>query len=91
MRDHPHQVIATDVPEPYERAPFEFDHDITRREAWMFAPLIAAAVTLPLVATVLFGLSTWHLASGEASLSTTQPTTFASRWPAREMPLVVVR
>jgi hypothetical protein len=91
MRDNLHQVIATDIPEPNERAPFEFDHDITRREAWMFTPLIAAAVTLPLIATVLFGLSAWHLASREASLSAPRATTFASRWPDREMPLVVVR
>ena len=42
-----HDVIATDIPdraEPAERAPLEIDEDLTRQDAWMFAPLIAAAV-----------------------------------------------
>ena len=63
MRDNLRNAIATDIPEPYEVAPFELDHDITRRDSWMFAPLIAAAVTLPIVATVLLGASAWHLAT----------------------------
>ena len=63
MRDTLRQTIATDIPEPCELAPFEFDHDITRRDSWMFAPLIAAAVTLPIIATVLLGASAWHLAT----------------------------
>jgi hypothetical protein len=91
MRDNLRDAIATDIPEPYERAPFELDHDLPRRDSWMFAPLIAAAVTLPIIATVLFGVSAWHLVSGEASLYSSQPTTFASRWPNREMPTIVVR
>jgi hypothetical protein len=41
---------------------------------------------------VLLGASAWNLATNnEASLYSSQPTTFASRWPNREMPLVVVR
>ena len=92
MRDNLRNAVATDIPEPYEVAPFELDHDITRRDSWLFAPLIAAAVTLPIVATVLLGASAWNLATNnEASLYSSQPTTFASRWPNREMPLVVVR
>lgn len=92
MRDNLRNTIATDLREPSEVAPFELDHDITRRDSWMFAPLIAAAVTLPIVATVLLGASAWHLAtSDEASLYSSQPTTFATRWPSREMPLIVVR
>jgi hypothetical protein len=92
MPDTLRNAIATDIPESSEVAPFELDQDITRRDSWMFAPLIAAAVTLPIVATVLLGASAWHLAtSGEASVYSTQPTTFATRWPSREMPLVVVR
>jgi hypothetical protein len=90
MRHNLRDAIATDLPEPYERAPFELDHDITRRDSWMFAPLIAAAVTLPIVVTVLLGASAYQLATG-TSLYSSQPTTFATRWPSREMPLVVIR
>ena len=94
MRDKLRNAIATDVTdiaEPYEVAPFELDHDITRRDSWMFAPLIAAAVTLPIVATVLLGASTYRLVTNETSATSSQPTTFASRWPNREMPMIVVR
>lgn len=91
MRDL-RETIAADVPEPYETAPFELDHDITRRDGWMFAPLIAAAVTLPILATVFLGASVWQIATGdEVAAYSGQPTTFASRWPSREMPTVVVR
>jgi hypothetical protein len=90
MPDNLRNAIATDVPEPSAVAPFELDHDITRRDSWMFAPLIAAAVTLPIIATVFLGASAYQLATG-TSLYSSQPTTFASRWPSREMPLVVVR
>ena len=48
----------------------------------MFVPLIATAVTLPLVATVLLAVSAWHLANNGPSIASTQPTTFASRWEA---------
>jgi hypothetical protein len=91
MRDNLRNAIATDIPEPYEVAPFELDHDITRRDSWMFAPLIAAAVTLPIVATMLLGASAYRLATNDASAYSSQPTTFASRWPSREMPTIVVR
>ena len=91
MRDKLRNAIATDIPEPYEVAPFELDHDITRRDSWMFAPLIAAAVTLPIVVTVLLGVSAYRLATNEASAYSSQPTTFASRWPTREMPTIIVR
>jgi hypothetical protein len=91
MRDNLRNAIATDIPEPYEVAPFELDHDITRRDSWMFAPLIAAAVTLPIAVTVLLGVSAYRLATNEASAYSSQPTTFASRWPSREMPSIVVR
>ena len=90
MRDNLHNAIATDIPEPYDTAPFELDHDITRRDSWLFAPLIAAAVALPIVATVFLGASAYQLATG-TSLYSSQPTTFATRWPTREMPLVVIR
>jgi len=80
MRDNLHGLIASDIPAPVERAPLELDDDITRKDAWMFAPLIAAAVTLPLIATVLLAVSAWHLINNEPSIASTQPATFASRW-----------
>ena len=77
-----HDVIATDipVPAPAERAPLELDEDITRKDAWMFAPLIVAAVTLPLVATMLLAVSAWNLAGNGRSMASAPPATFASRW-----------
>lgn len=80
MRDELHDVIATDIPPPVERAPLELDEDITRKDAWMFAPLIVAAVTLPLVATMLLAVSVWNLASNGPSMASAPPATFASRW-----------
>ena len=86
-----HDVIATDIPAPAERAPLELDDDLTAKDAWMFAPLIATAVTLPLFATVLLGASAWHLATSGPSIASTQPTTFAMRWPDKSMPQIVLR
>lgn len=90
MRSQLRDVIATDIPGPAPapgRAPLEIDEDLTRRDAWMFAPLIAAAVTLPLVAAMLLGGSIVHLATQEAT-APKAPTTFASRWPEQDMPTV---
>ena len=81
-----HDLITTDIPVPVdmpvpvERAPLELDDDIGRKDAWMFVPLIATAVTLPLVATVLLAVSAWHLINDGPSVASTQPATFASRW-----------
>jgi len=87
---HLRAVIATDIPEPVAEpgtAPLAFDDDITRRDAWMFAPLVAAAVALPIVVTALLGFSAWHLISNEASLSA-PASSFASRWPDKELPVL---
>ena len=86
----PHTVIATDIPAPVtkpERAPIEIDRDLSRRDAWLFAPLLAAAVALPLIAAGMLGFSAWHLAR-QGIASNPPPVTFASRWPEREMPVV---
>ena len=82
-----HDVIATDIPEPVERAPLEFDEDITRKDSWMFAPLIAGAVTLPLVVTALLAFGTWRVIDGEQSAAASPPTTFASRWLEQGLPV----
>lgn len=86
-----HDVIATDIPPPVERAPLELDDDLTGKDTWMFAPLIATVVTLPLVATVLLAVGAWHVIHNGPSMASTQPMTFASRWPDKSLPLVVVR
>ena len=87
---HLREVIATDIPEPAaapKTAPLEIDDDITRRDAWLFAPLVAAAITLPILMTAVLGFSAWHLINIEASLSA-PASSFASRWPDKELPVV---
>jgi hypothetical protein len=83
MRDQ--RSIATDIPRP-ARARIEIDEDLTPRDAWIFAPLFAAVVALPLLAAVMLGSAAWHLAAQE--IAGKPPVTFASRWPEREMPTV---
>jgi len=86
----PHTVIATDIPPPAskpERARVEIDPDLTRHDVWLFVPLIAAAVALPLIAAGTLGFSAWHLARQDLA-SKAPPVTFASRWPEHEMPVV---
>jgi len=89
-----HDVIATDIPdraEPTERAPLELDEDITRQDAWMFAPLIAAAVAPALVVTALLAFGTWRVIDSGQSASATPPTTFASRWIEEGLPTTMLR
>jgi hypothetical protein len=89
-----HDVIATDIPdraEPAERAPLELGEDITRQDAWMFSPLIAAAVAPALVVTALLAFGTWRAIDSDQSVSATPPTTFASRWPEEGLPLTMLR
>jgi hypothetical protein len=89
-----HEVIATDIPEreqPAERAPLELEEDIGRNEAWMFAPLIAAVVTLPLVVTALLAFGAWRGIEGMQSASIDPETTFTSRWPEQGLPTAMLR
>jgi hypothetical protein len=89
-----HDVIATDVPdraEPAGRAPLEVDDDLTRQDAWMFSPLIAAAVAPALVVTALLAFGTWRAIDRDQSASATPPTTFASRWPEEGLPTTMLR
>jgi len=89
-----HDVIATDIPdrgEPAERAPLELGEDLTRQDAWMFAPLVAATVGLPLVVAALLAFGAWHVIDREQSASATPPTTFASRWPEEGLPMTMLR
>jgi len=88
-----HDVIATDIPEPQdaERAPLELDEDITRKDSWLFAPLIAAAVVLPLVVTALLAFGSWRAIDGAQVATADPPTTFSSRWPEEGLPTGMLR
>ena len=46
-----------------ETAPIELDDDLTRRDAWMFLPLAAIVIALPILVTAMFGFSAWDLAN----------------------------
>ena len=87
-----HNAIATDLPdraEPAGRAPLTLDEDMTRQDAWMFTPLVAAAVVPALVVTALIAFGTWRAIDGQQFASATPPTTFASRWPEEGLPLML--
>ena len=71
-----------------EPAPIELDDDLTRRDAWMFTPLLAIMIALPIMISALFAFSAWHIANrDEASLSG-PPATFAMRWPDQSLPVL---
>ena len=82
-------LVVIDIPQPVDREPLVLDEDITARDAWLFAPLIAAAVALPIIVGTLLGVGAVHMVSAERSVSATTPTTFASRWP--DQPMTVLR
>jgi hypothetical protein len=89
-----HDVIATDIPDraqPAARAPLELDEDISRQDAWMFAPLVAAAVAPALVVTALLAFGVWRGIEGEQTASINPDTTFASRWPEQGLPTGMLR
>jgi len=76
------------VPAQVEIAPIELDDDLTRRDAWMFTPLLAIVIALPIMVSALFAFSAWHIANrDEASLSG-PPATFAMRWPEDSLPVL---
>jgi hypothetical protein len=85
MRTIPSAPIA---PAQVEIAPIELDDDLTRRDAWMFTPLLAIMIALPIMVSALFAFSAWHIANrDEASLSG-PPATFAMRWPEDSLPVL---
>jgi hypothetical protein len=85
MRTIPSAPIA---PEQVEIAPLELDDDLTRRDAWMFTPLLAIMIAIPIMVSALFAFSAWHIANrDEASLSG-PPATFAMRWPDQSLPVL---
>ena len=84
MRTIPHAPETTKV----ENAPIELDDALTGRDAWMFTPLLAIMIALPIMVSALFAFSAWNLANrDEASLSG-PPATFATRWPEQSLPVL---
>jgi hypothetical protein len=85
MRTIPSAPLA---PEQVEIAPLELDDDLPRRDAWMFTPLLAIMIAMPIMVSALFAFSAWHIANrDEASLSG-PPATFAMRWPDQSLPVL---
>jgi hypothetical protein len=83
-----HILYPHEVREPAERAPLELDDDLTRRDTWLFAPLVAIAVALPLVLTALFAVSAYTVVSREEASVSAPPATFAMRWPEQSLPVI---
>jgi hypothetical protein len=83
-----HILYPHEVKQERGTAPIELDDDLRPRDSWMFAPLIAVVVTLPILATVIFGLSVVSLASHEEAAASAPPATFASRWPEHTLPVI---
>jgi len=69
-------------------APIEFDDDLTGRDAWMFTPLVAIMIALPIMVSALFAFSAWHLAHRDEAARSGPPATFAMRWPEASLPTV---
>lgn len=82
-----HILYPHEVKQPPATARLEFDDDLTRRDSWMFAPLIAIVVALPMVVTVLLAISAVHLTNRDEA-SSPPPATFASRWPEHALPVI---
>jgi hypothetical protein len=60
---------------------------LTRRDVWLFAPLLVVLVALPLAMVTVVSAGLWF-AAHRLDLSLTQPTqsTFAARWPDQALP-----
>jgi hypothetical protein len=83
-----HIMYPHEVREPTERAPLEFDDDLKRRDAWMFAPLIVIVAALPIMLTTLFAVSAFTLINRDEASISAPPATFATRWPEQSLPVI---
>ena len=70
-----------------EPVSMELDDDLTRRDIWMFLPLAAIVIALPILATAVFGMTAWDIASRDEA-SRSPPATFAMRWPDQALPVL---
>jgi hypothetical protein len=83
-----HILYPHEVRQEAERAPLELDADLERRDTWMFAPLIAIVVALPILITAVLGFTVMQIRSETAMSSETPATVIASRWPEQSLPIV---
>ena len=75
-----------------EIASFAEDQELKRRDLWLFAPLIAVLVALPLAIVTVLSVGLWFAARAvDLSVTSPPPTTFAARWPDRALPETVIR
>jgi hypothetical protein len=66
--------------------------DLDRRDLWLFGPLIAIVVAMPLAIVAITSVSLWFLANhSDLSTARSGPTTFASRWVEPKIPMVVLQ
>jgi hypothetical protein len=84
MRTIPHAPETTEV----ENAPIELDDDLTGRDAWMFTPLLAIMIALPIMVSALFAFSAWQLANRDEAALSGPSATFAMRWPEQSLPVL---
>jgi hypothetical protein len=83
-----HILYPHEVRQRPERLPLEFDADLERRDSWMFAPLIAIVIALPILMSVVLGVTVMQIRSEKALSSETPATAIASRWPAQSLPVL---
>src|SRR5207237_1245365 len=71
---------------------FAKNEDLSRRDLWLFAPLVAVLVALPLAIVTVLSVGLWFAAHGlDLSVASPAPTTFAARWPDKALPEKVIR
>jgi hypothetical protein len=69
-------------------APIELDDDLRPRDAWMFLPLAAIVLALPILVSALFAYTALDLASRDEASRAGPPATFATRWPEQSLPIL---
>lgn len=74
-----------------EIAEFSENQDLKRRDLWLFAPLLAVLIALPLAIVTVVSVGLWFAAHSVDLSLTSPPTTFAARWPDNALPEKVVR
>lgn len=71
---------------------FAEDQELKRRDLWLFAPLIAVLVAMPLAIVAVVSVGLWVAAQRlDLSLTSPPPTTFTARWPDKALPETVIR
>lgn len=83
-----HVLYPHEVRQEPQRAALELDADLERRDTWMFAPLIAIVIALPILITAVLGFTIFQIRSETAMSRETPATVIASRWPDQELPTV---